>query len=141
QQCPNLTLTFARLIPHSANRAVLADQIADVGAHFQSELRVSRRLRGEKLQELRLRNHQYVRELALESSQVERLEEPLRCHEAGTVTLGVWNFVHLLSQSELIENLQRRRVDRVAAKLPIKIPVHLKQRHRDAAACKQESQH
>ena len=43
QQRPYLGLCFAGLLPHTTDRAVLADQVVDVRPHLPLELRVSRR--------------------------------------------------------------------------------------------------
>jgi hypothetical protein len=50
----------------------------------------------------------------------------------------VWQFVQPLGESDLVEHLESRRVNRVAAKIAVEVSVCLKQHHPNADARQKE---
>src|SRR4030095_7637356 len=88
----------------------------------------------QKFQEARLRHDHHVRKGRRESVKCQCGKAACWCDGPKGSRLHMRQFVQPLCQSDLIEYLERRRVNRVAAKIAIEVSVRLEQCHRDAGA-------
>jgi hypothetical protein len=126
------------LVCDSSNTSLVLDESSHVRAHHNPEVRVLPRFVGEEFEEARLRHDRHVGKGRRQSVEREPGHGPRRGDCPERRRLHVWQLEQPLCQPDLVEHLERRRVDRIAAKIAIEVSVCLEQRHANARACQQE---
>ena len=133
--------TVGGQITNPADIAIFFHQLGDVGVHHQLKRRVFGSLADDEFEEPYLRHHQDVRETRFQASQIEGLEFAVGKFDGRPGNLGVGNFVHLVRQSDLVEDFERRGMNGVSAKLAVKVLVHFQKRDRNALPGEKQGQH
>src|SRR5262249_5554446 len=128
-------------VAHAPHHTLLVDQSLYMGMHYKAKGRILGRFRRDELQEARLSHQEYVGEASLQPGKVEGPERATRKLKRGTRDLGVAQLMERRCQTNLVENLHHRGMNRVAAKLPVKVFMHFEQRDRDSLARQKQGQH
>ena len=91
----------------------------------------------QKLEKPGLGDHHDVRKPRAKPAKVERLEGAVAGLNGWAVYPGMPQMVERFGESDLIENLQDGRMDRITSEIAIKVLMRLQQRYVDAAAGEQ----
>ncbi len=141
QRGADLDLPVGSLVADTAHGAALLDQAVDAGRHDQLEARVAPGLLGNEAEELRLGHHGDVGELRRQrAKQVDGCHSGAR-RQVQPAHLGVAQLEQALGEPQLIQELQHRGVQGVAAKVALEVGVALQQNDRNALAGEQEREH
>jgi hypothetical protein len=109
---------FAR---RPTQRPSLLDQFRDVRLHPQIEGRIARALLGQEVEKIPLRHHCNEGALRRQMGEVGNLQAGRSDGGANVVHFSVWELEEFLQQTELVHEFERRRMDRVTAKIAQKI--------------------
>ena len=120
---------------------VFFDQVFDLGLHPEVEGRIALRVLGDEVQKIPLRHE---RDEATASRQVREvgdrdLDVPDNAAHAGC--LLVRPLQELVQEAQLVQHLERRRVNGVAAEVPEEVSVLLQDHDVDPRPRQQEAQH
>ncbi len=110
-------------ITYSAYGAVSVKQLLHTRAQQQTKARVTLRFGSNELQKLRLGQHHDIGKFFLDAAKVSQREWPGGRGKGGLVNLAVAKLVESFRETELVHNVQDRRVNCVAAKVAIEILV------------------
>ena len=127
--------------PDAGDSSVAYDDVGDLGLHAQLNSGIALALRREKAQEIPLRHEQQARGMY---GQMREIGD----RDGATVHAGR-EPLHLLvrqpekriEQTELVDHFQRRRMDRVAAKIPEEVAVLFQHHDVDAGPREQKAEH
>jgi len=104
-------------------------------------MRIALRFLDEELEEPRLRHDHDVWERRRQTAEHAGRVRAARRDELERRRLDVRQLVQPLREADLRQNLERRRMDRVAAEVALEIAMRLEQRHGHAGAREQQRQH
>src|SRR5262249_26069012 len=116
----------------------LVDEPLNVGAENQMKVGKAARLGGQEIQETVLRQHGDERETRPQPAEIGHGIRAALGDDFEFADLAVRDFQKAIGQAKLIEDFERRRMDRVAAEIAIKILVRFEQGDIDALPCQQE---
>src|SRR5271165_1977198 len=121
--------------------SVVLDEASGFPTHTQRETRITGSVRGEEVQEIPLRHEGDKLCVRGQVPQVTDLE-PLAANNSGdSVDPGVANFEELVEQAELIHQLQRGGMDRVAAKIAEEVFVLFEYGDGESGPGQQQAEH
>ena len=130
-----------RLGDQADDAPVLLDQVGRLGLHAQVECFVALALLGQEIQEVPLRHQGDEFAVRRQMAEIRHLKV-LGADLAGQrFDLLMRQLQELVEQAELNHQLERRRMNRVAAEVAEEIGVLLQHHHANAGARQQESKH
>ena len=129
------------LRPHAHHVVAVFHQIGDLGLHAQAEAWIGPRLVGEKIEKLPLRHEGDEVAARRQMREVGKHHAVLADLAGELAQLLMRPFEELIEQAELVHDLERRGMDRVAAEVAQEIGVLLEHHHLHAGAGEQIAQH
>ena len=134
---------FPGIVPgyDSGDASVVPEQIACLVLHEQSECGEFAGVTGEEVEKIPLRHQGDELADCRDMAEIGHFERRPAHADAGGGDLLMRQAEELLKQTEFVEDLERGRVDRVAAEVTEEIGVLLEHGDLDAAACQQVTQH
>ncbi len=133
------TVRRARL--NADDASVVGRQIDDLCVHPQVERPVTPSVLGEKIQKIPLRHEDQELAVGRQVREVAERDELIADLAADLFDLGVRAFQELVQQSELVHHFERRRVNRVAAKVAEEVAMFLEHDDVHAGAGEQIAEH
>jgi hypothetical protein len=126
---------------HPAHRAVLLDQLLHTRVQAQTEGGQARRLVGHEVEKTALGHQRDIGKACAQVAEVGHRLHPGRAGEAHRPDLAVRQLEEPVRQAQLVQQLERGRMDGVAAEIAVEVAVRLQQGDGHAATCQQEGQH
>jgi hypothetical protein len=129
------------VVTHAPHRAILSNELDHLGSLPQRERGVSGRFVGDEVQEVPLRDHRNVLELARQRREVAKHGRARVGHNTDAGCLLMRQSVEALQQIQLIENLQGGGVDGVTAKVAEEVRVLLQHDNGNPRSRQKQTQH
>ena len=126
---------------HADDAPVLLDQVGRLGLHAQVERRVALALLGQEVQEIPLRHQRDEFAVRRQMAEIHHLKVFGADLGGQRFDLLMRQFQELVEQAEFVHQLERRRMDRIAAEVAEEIGVLLQHHDANAGARQQESKH
>ena len=127
---------------HARDAIALDDQVGRLGLHHELEAGIAPALLGDEIQEIPLRHQRDELAAGRQMAEVgELVSAVLPNRAASALDLLVRQLEELLQQAELVHQLERRRMDGVAAEVAQEVGVLLQHHDVDARARQQQPQH
>ena len=134
-------LAVRRLRTQPDDAVALLDQIGRLGLHAQVEGPVALAVRGEKIEEVPLRHQRDEFAVGRQVPQINHAHVLVADLCAELLHLLVRQLEKFIQQAELVHQLERGRMDGVAAEVAEEVSVFLKDHYVDAGARQQEAEH
>ena len=138
---PDLELAFGRPRAHADDAPVLRDEVGGFGLHAQREAGISLGVQRQEIEEIPLRHEGDEPAARRQMREVGERELGVADHAPDLSQLLVRPAQELVEQAELVDQLERRGMDRVAAEIAQEVGVLLEHDHVDAGARQKEAQH
>ena len=126
---------------HAAHAGVRLYQVGHFGLHAQREVREAAGLPGQEVQKIPLRHEGKETAVHRQMGEVGQRDGRAEDISAQLAHLLMRQREESIEQAQLVDDLERRRMDGVAAKIAEEIGVLLEHEHIDAGTREQEAQH
>src|SRR5690606_25118416 len=141
QRGAKLAALAVLLVDHPAHRAALLDQRLHVGAGDEAGVLVAPELVGEHRQEGGLLEEEHEREARPQRTEVGETEGSARVYGGEVGRLRVREREDALGEADLVQQIERSGVERVAAEAAVEVGVFFEDGDRHAAPGEQEGEH
>ncbi len=126
---------------HADHPAALFDQLLGLGMHQEREARIVLAVRRQEVEEIPLRHHRDIATAHRQMGEVGDLHAPIAELAGEARDLVMRQFQELIEQAELVDHVQGRGMDGVAAEVAQEVAMLLQHHHLHAGARQQEPQH
>src|SRR5438445_1229810 len=138
---PQRPFSLRRLHAHARDAITFEEESRHLRLHLQAERRVGTRPLGQEIEEVPLRHEHQELAVHGQVTEIRQSEGGFSDLTGECAHLRVRQLQELVDDAELVENLERGRMHRVAAKVAEKVRVLFEHRDADARASEQQPEH